>query len=131
MANYSEVKFGSLIDISPDELDQVMAPTWRSSTQVMADERPSNSQEPISMLTKAERNYCVTRKELLAVVSAVKRFHHYLYGRQFLVRSDHGALKWLLNFKNPEGQLARWLELLGTYDMHIEHMLPVLGRALR
>ena len=53
MANYSEVKFGSLIDISPDELDQVMAPTWRSSTQVMADERPSNSQEPISMLTKA------------------------------------------------------------------------------
>ena len=72
-------------------------------------------------LSKAERNYCVTRKELLAIVNAVKRFHHYLYGRPFLVRTDHGALRWLLNFKNPEGQLARWLELLGTYDMKIEH----------
>ncbi|KAK3749616.1 hypothetical protein QZH41_012954 [Actinostola sp. cb2023] len=74
-----------------------------------------------STLSKAERNYCVTRRELLAIVSAVKRFHHYLYGRPFLIRTDHGALRWLLNFKNPEGQLARWLELLGTYDMKIEH----------
>ena len=72
-------------------------------------------------LSKAERNYCVTRKELLAVVSAVKKFHHYLYGRPFLVRTDHGALRWLLNFKNPEGQLARWLEVLGVYDLTIEH----------
>ncbi|KAK3742155.1 hypothetical protein QZH41_007827 [Actinostola sp. cb2023] len=63
----------------------------------------------------------VVLRELLAIVSAVKRFHHYLYGRPFLIRTDHGALRWLINFKNPEGQLARWLELLGTYDMKIEH----------
>lgn len=55
---------------------------------------------------KAERKYCVTRRELLAVVSSVKQFHHYLYGHHFLVRSDHDALRWLLNFKNPEGQVA-------------------------
>ena len=72
-------------------------------------------------LSKTERNYCVTRKELLAIVKAVRRFHHYLYGRTFKVRTDHGALRWLLNFKNPEGQLARWLEALGTYDFLIEH----------
>ncbi|KAK3728413.1 hypothetical protein QZH41_020432 [Actinostola sp. cb2023] len=41
--------------------------------------------------------------------------------RPFLVRTDHGALRWLMNFKNPEGQLARWLEFLGTYDLTIEH----------
>ena len=29
-------------------------------------------------LTKAERNYCVTRKELLAVVESVKHFRHYM-----------------------------------------------------
>ncbi len=40
---------------------------------------------------KAERRYCTTRKELLAVVSSIKHFHHYLYGRHFKVRSDHGA----------------------------------------
>ena len=30
-------------------------------------------------LNKAERNYCITIKELLAVVEAVKHFHHYIY----------------------------------------------------
>ena len=73
------------------------------------------------VLHKAERRYCVTRKELLGVVEGVRNFHHYLYGRRFLVRTDHGALQWLLNFRNPEGQLARWLEELGTYDMDIQH----------
>lgn len=72
-------------------------------------------------LSKPERKYCVTRKELLAVVKAVKQFHHYLYGRHFIVRSDHGALRWLLNFKNPEGQMSRWIEVLSTYDMEIQH----------
>ncbi|KAL5004068.1 hypothetical protein ScPMuIL_017524, partial [Solemya velum] len=71
--------------------------------------------------SKSERRYCVTRRELLAVINAVKHFHHYLYGRHFLVRSDHGALRWLLNFKIPEGQMARWLEILSSYDYTIEH----------
>ncbi|KAI5753631.1 hypothetical protein M8J77_001985 [Diaphorina citri] len=72
-------------------------------------------------LSKPERNYCVTRKELLAVVSATKHFHKYLYGQRFLLRTDHAALKWLLNFKNPEGQVARWIELLQNYDFEIQH----------
>ncbi|CAC5369319.1 unnamed protein product [Mytilus coruscus] len=71
--------------------------------------------------SKSERNYCVTRKELLTIVSAVKNFHHYLYGRSFTVRTDHGSLRWLVNFKNPEGQLARWLETLGAYNFQIIH----------
>ena len=52
---------------------------------------------------------------------SVKHFHHYLFGRSFRVRSDHGALKWLINFKSPEGQLARWFEILAAYDFCIEH----------
>ena len=72
-------------------------------------------------MSKAETNYCVTRKELLAVIKAVQQFHHYLYGSHFLIRSDHGALRWLANFKSPEGQIARWLEILSTYDYEIQH----------
>ena len=56
-------------------------------------------------LTKSERKYCVTRNELLAVVHFVKYFRLFLYGKRFT--KDHGSLRWLLNFKNPEGQLAR------------------------
>ena len=72
-------------------------------------------------LSKSERNYCVTRKELLAVIKAVQKFQHYLYGRHFMIRSDHGALRWLANFKSPESQIARWLEILSTYDYDIQH----------
>ena len=72
-------------------------------------------------LTKSERRYCVTRKELLALVYFVKYFRHYLYGKKFVVRTDHGSLRWLMNFKTPEGQVARWIELLSSFDMKIEH----------
>ena len=72
-------------------------------------------------LTKEERRYCVTRRELLAIVHFVKQYRHYLYGRRFLIRTDHGALKWLTSFKDLQGQVARWLEVLGTYDFEIQH----------
>ena len=72
-------------------------------------------------LTKSERKYCVTQKELLALVYFVKYFKHYLYGRKFTARTDHNSLRWLLNFKNPEGQVARWLEILSTFSMEVEH----------
>ena len=73
-------------------------------------------------LSKPERNYCVMRKELLAVVHFVKHYKHYLYGRKFTIRTDHGSLRWLMHFKNPEGQLARWLEVLSEFNMEIVHM---------
>ena len=72
-------------------------------------------------LNRAEENYCVTRRELLAIVTFLKHFRHYLYGQRVRVRTDHSALKWLLNFKNPEGQLARWLEVITQYQLTLEH----------
>ncbi|GBM15017.1 Retrovirus-related Pol polyprotein from transposon 297 [Araneus ventricosus] len=72
-------------------------------------------------LGKPERNYCVTRKELLAIVKSIEHFHHYLYGRKFLLRTDHASLRWLLNFKEPEGQIARWIQRLQEYDFEIQH----------
>ncbi|GBN71653.1 Retrovirus-related Pol polyprotein from transposon 297 [Araneus ventricosus] len=72
-------------------------------------------------LVKPERNYCVTRKELLAIVKSIEHFHHYFYGRKFLLRTDHASLRWLLNFKEPEGQIARWIQRLQEYDFEIQH----------
>ena len=34
---------------------------------------------------------------------------------------DHSSLTWLLNFKDPQGQIARWLEELSQYNMRIVH----------
>ena len=72
-------------------------------------------------LSKAERNYSTTRKELLALVWGTEHFETFLYGRRFLVRTDHSALQWLRNFKNPRGQVARWLERLSDFDFEVEH----------
>ena len=72
-------------------------------------------------LSKPEKQYCVTRKELLAIVQAIKHFHHYLYGRSFTIRTDHSALRWLFNFREPEGQIARWIQKLQEYTFSIQH----------
>ena len=65
--------------------------------------------------------YCVTRKELLAVVNFTQHFRSYLLGRKFRLCTDHGSLTWLANFKQPEGQLARWLERLQEFHFRIVH----------
>jgi hypothetical protein len=69
----------------------------------------------------AQRRYCTTYRELLTVVKFTKHFHYYLWGQKFLVRTDHGSLRWLKNFKDPEGMIARWISQLDTYDMEIQY----------
>ncbi len=76
-------------------------------------------------LSPERRRYCTTRKELLAVIMFTRQFRHYLLGRQFTIRTDHHSLVWLMRFKHPEGQLARWLEELSQFDMIIEHRAGV------
>ena len=44
-------------------------------------------------LSKSERNYSVTKRELLAVVFYCKYFRHYLIGKKFKLRTDHAALR--------------------------------------
>lgn len=73
------------------------------------------------MLSSEEANYCVTRKELLAIVKAVKHFRPQLYGRKFIVRTDHASLVWLLRNPSPTNQLARWLETLSEYNFELVH----------
>ena len=72
-------------------------------------------------LSKSERNYCTTRRELLALVFFIKQFRHYLYGKKFTARTDHKALQWLFSIKDPEGQVARWITQLSEYDFQIIH----------
>lgn len=74
-----------------------------------------------SALTQEQKRYCTTRKELLAVVKFTRQFRHYLLGRPFLVRSDHSSLRWIMNFKNPNHQLARWLEELRQYVFEVQY----------
>lgn len=89
-------------------------------------QRQSNGSERViayasRTLSRPERRYCVTRRELLAVVTFIQQFRPYLLGREFQLRTDHGSLTWLTNFKEPEGQLARWLERLQEFTFQTIH----------
>ncbi|CAH8866152.1 unnamed protein product [Trichobilharzia szidati] len=73
------------------------------------------------MLDKRETRYSTTRREMLALVYFLTYFRHYLLGRKFRVRTDHKALQWLQNFRDAEGQLARWQERLQEFDFTCEY----------
>ncbi|KHJ40296.1 hypothetical protein D918_09654 [Trichuris suis] len=59
------------------------------------------------ILSRAEQKYCVTRREMLAVITFVEQFAPYLQ-EEIVLRTDHGALQWLQSFKDADGQWARW-----------------------
>ena len=52
-------------------------------------------------LSKTQRNSCVTRRELLAAITFITKYQHYLLGHSFILRTDHGRLRWLFGFKEP------------------------------
>ena len=72
-------------------------------------------------LSKEEKNYCVTRRELLAVTDFLKKYRQYLLGRKFTIRTDHAALTWMRRTPEPIGQQARWISLVEEFDFDIEY----------
>ncbi len=65
-------------------------------------------------LSKSERNYSTTRQEMLAL----KFFLEHFPGITCVADL---SLKWLDSFKEPTGQITRWLEVLAQFDMKITH----------
>ncbi|XP_063379687.1 uncharacterized protein K02A2.6-like [Cydia fagiglandana] len=78
-------------------------------------------------LTAAEMHYSQVHKEALAIVFAIKKFHQYLYGRNFVLRTDHKPLVTIFgpNCGVPTAaasRLQRWAILLSAYDFTIEYV---------
>jgi RNase H-like domain found in reverse transcriptase len=69
----------------------------------------------------AESRYCVTRRELPAVVYGLRQFRVYLLGRHFKLRTDHAPLTWLQKTPEPIGPQGRWLDLMVEFSFDVEH----------
>ena len=73
-------------------------------------------------LNKAERDYSASELETLAVVWATKYYRCYLFGKSFLVRTDHAALKFLHNFAENDSRLMSWSLRLYEFNFEIENV---------
>ena len=77
-------------------------------------------------LTKAERKYSCIEKEALAIVWGLKKFHRYIYAREFDLVTDHKPLTFIFGEKKdiPEmgvSRIQRWAILLASYRYKIEY----------
>ena len=66
-------------------------------------------------MSRAEMNYPVREKELLAIIYALKTWRTYLLDQPFTVETDHQTLKDLLTQRTCTQRLARWLNLISEY----------------
>ncbi|RCN33102.1 hypothetical protein ANCCAN_21074 [Ancylostoma caninum] len=77
-------------------------------------------------LTKAEENYHVTDLEALAVIFALREFHHFVHGLHTIVRTDHQPLTCLFKRTNISARILRWALEIQKYKLEIEY---VAGKA--
>ncbi|XP_027171567.1 uncharacterized protein LOC113771150 [Coffea eugenioides] len=68
-----------------------------------------------------EQNYPTHYLELAAVIFALKKWRHYLYGVTFEVFTDHKSLKYLFSQNELNLRQRRWVEFLEDYDCSINY----------
>lgn len=70
-------------------------------------------------LNSAERNYATVEKECHATVWGIQKFERYLYGRHFLLETDHQPLQYLQRMKPTNARLMRWALQLQPYSFTV------------
>ena len=80
-------------------------------------------------LSKSERNYSTTKRELLAIIFALDKFHQFLWGNPFTLYTDHKALTYLHTQKVANPMMINWLDTILNYSFKVIH-LPGLKNVL-
>ena len=80
-------------------------------------------------LNKSEKVYPVVEKEALAIIEAVRRWSHYLYGKCFDLVTDQRALSFMLD-KTSKGKVKNrkiqlWRAKLGCFDYPVFNIARV------
>ena len=71
-------------------------------------------------LLPREKAYATVEKEGLAIVWGIQKFQRYLYGREFVLQTDHQSLQYLHRAKLANARVMRWALALQPYRFRIE-----------
>ena len=74
------------------------------------------------VLTKAEQNYSAKEGEALAIVFALRRCEHLLYGQRVVIRTDHRALTYINSGHSANRKLARWWSVVNKFYYELEYV---------
>jgi hypothetical protein len=82
-------------------------------------------ERPISFasrqLNPAESRYSASELDMLAGIRGTHHFRYYLYGKQFVLRTHHAALKYMHNFAGNNSRLLRWSPRLSRFDFVVDY----------
>ena len=76
-------------------------------------------------LKKAERNYSTIEKECLAIVWAIEKLRVFLYGREFVLLTDHQPLTFINQTKIKNGRVMRWSLFLQDWSFRMQSIKGV------
>jgi len=65
--------------------------------------------------------YCMTRRELAAIIFGLKYYGHFILGYEFVLHTDHATLTYLMKTPNPVAQSARYLETIAEYNFSVQY----------
>jgi hypothetical protein len=59
------------------------------------------------VLTTPEKNYSTIERELTGIVFACRQFRPYIWGRKFIIVTDHKPLTWIFRMNDPSSRIMR------------------------
>ena len=70
-------------------------------------------------LTRCQVKYSVIERECLAVIWAVQKFEPFLYGREFVLETDHQPLSCIQKSRVANGRIMRWALALQPFRFRV------------
>ena len=93
---------------------------------VVSQQQPDGTTHPVaflsSTLNSSQQRWSTHSKEAYALLLAVRSWHVYLAGTEFILNSDHNPLVHIRNTSDPRGKFARWISELEEYNYTIQYL---------
>ena len=80
-------------------------------------------------LNEAKLRYSTYHKEFYAIVQAIKHLSYYLVYKEFILHTNHEALKYLNSQSNVNKRHAKWVSFLQQFTFSLKHQSGILNKA--